>query len=52
MKVFYRISEQFESDSLVLGQSEFDLQDLARLSRETLIINHRHAESLEFVKIR
>ena len=52
MKVFYRISEQFESDSLVLGQSEFDLQDLARLNRETLIINHRHAESLEFVKIR
>ena len=51
-KAFYRINGRLENDSLIIGQSGFDLQDLTRLDRKTLIINHRGTESLEFVEIR
>ena len=51
-KAFYRINGRLENDSLIIGQSGFDLQDLTRLDRKTLIINHRETESLEFVEIR
>ena len=51
-KVFYRINGRFESNSLIAGQANFELQDLARLDSTTLIVNHRRAQTLEFVKFR
>jgi len=50
-KVFYRINGRFESDSLISGHSNFELQDLARLDAKTLVVNNRKAQTLEFVKI-
>ncbi|MBC8243029.1 MAG: hypothetical protein H8E20_01430 [Verrucomicrobia bacterium] len=51
-KTFYRINSRFERDSLITGQAEFELQDLARLNSETLLVNHRDAQTLEFIKLK
>ena len=50
-KVFYRINGHFEIHSLILGQANFELQDLARIDAETLVVNNREDQTLEFVKI-
>ena len=50
-KVFYRINGRFESHSLISGQANFELQDLARLDAKTLVVNNRQAQTLEFVKV-
>ena len=50
-KVFYRINGRFESGSLISGQADFELQDLARLDAKTLVVNHRQAQILERVKL-
>ena len=50
-KVFYRINGRFESHSLISGQANFELQDLARLDANTLIVNNRQAQTMEFVKL-
>jgi len=50
-KDFYRINSRFESDSLVTGKADFALQDLTRLDAKTLVLNHRRAETLEFIKL-
>ena len=50
-KVFYRINGRFESHSLISGQANFELQDLARLDAKTLVVNNRQAQTLEFVKL-
>ena len=51
-KTFYRINSNFGRDSLIAGQAEFELQDLARLNSETLLVNHRDAQTLEFIKLK
>ncbi|MEE2942925.1 MAG: hypothetical protein VX413_05940 [Verrucomicrobiota bacterium] len=51
-KAFYRINDHFKSETLIEGQSEFELQDLALLNSETLLVNHRAAQTLEFVKLK
>ena len=51
-KAFYRINGRLESNSLIIGQSKFELQDVARLDCDTLIINHRDAQSLEFIELK
>ena len=48
---FYRIKASFESNSLIAGKVDFDLQDVARLDDQTLVANHRQAESVLFVKL-
>jgi len=50
-KVFYRINGRFESHSMISGQANFELQDLARLDAKTLVVNNRQAQTLEFIKI-
>ncbi|MCH2572656.1 MAG: hypothetical protein MK103_14925 [Planctomycetes bacterium] len=50
-KVFYRINGRFESNSLIVGHANFELQGLARLDAKTLIVNHRRAQTLEFVEL-
>ena len=50
-KAFYRINGRFESHSLISGQANFELQDLARLDAKTLVVNNRQAQTLEFVKL-
>ena len=47
---FYRINARFESESIVAGTADFDLQDVARLDAEVLVINRRDVEKLVFVK--
>ncbi len=49
---FYRINARFESESIVKGRAEFDLQDLARLDAETLVVNRRDAKKLIFISSR
>ena len=48
---FYRINARFENQSLLRGKADFDLQDLARLDPQTLLINHRAAEQLWYVRV-
>ena len=48
---FYRINASFQNDSLVEGQAEFDLQDVARLDEQTLLVNQRQAESVLFIEL-
>ena len=50
-KDFYRINASFESHSLIAGQAEFELQDVTRLDAKTLVVNHRHAESVWFIDL-
>ena len=48
---FYRINARFDPQSLVRGKAAFELQDLARLDNQTLLINHRDAAKLLFVRV-
>ncbi|MBB73123.1 MAG: hypothetical protein CMJ75_01275 [Planctomycetaceae bacterium] len=48
---FYRINPRFDLQSLVRGQADFELQDLARFDKQTLLVNHRDAAKLLFVRI-
>ncbi len=50
-KDFYRINARFDQASLVRGKAAFDLQDLTRLDNQTLLINHRDAAKLVFVRV-
>ena len=48
---FYRINAHFDNTSVIPGKSDFALQDLARLTAETILVNHRAAASVLFVKV-
>ena len=48
---FYRINACFDRQSLLPGQANFELQDVARLDDQTLLINHRNAAKLLFVRV-
>tara|TARA_B100000029_G_C17537222_1_gene945338 strand:+ start:657 stop:1394 length:738 start_codon:yes stop_codon:yes gene_type:complete len=51
-KAFYRINSQFDNNSLISGQLNFELQGLALLDSKTLLINNRDAETIEFAKFK
>ncbi|MCH2181745.1 MAG: hypothetical protein MK108_07055 [Mariniblastus sp.] len=48
---FYRINASFQHDSRVEGRAEFDLQDVARLDAQTLLVNQRQAETVLFIEL-
>lgn len=51
-KIYYRINDSFENESLVSGQTDFELQDLALLNEQTIIINNRDSQTIEFAKLK
>ena len=51
-EIFYFINDRFENESLISGKASFELQDLALLNNQTIIINNRDAQTIEFVKIK
>lgn len=48
---FYRIDSDFESASLRLGEADIELQDLALMPGENLLINHRKGKALLVVRV-
>ena len=50
-ETFYHINDRFENKSLISGKAKFELQDLALLNNQTIIINNRDAQTIEFAKI-
>ena len=47
---FYRINARFEEESLVAGKAGFDLQDIARIDEQTLLVNRRDAAKVLFIR--
>ena len=51
-EIFYQINDRFEKESMVIGRASFELQDLALLNKNTIIINNRDAQTIEFAEIK
>jgi hypothetical protein len=50
-RLFYRIDADFDSASLRLGEADVELQDLALMTGENLLINHRKGKAVLVVRV-